>query len=68
MTKNRSTIDEPVAFVWATVFENIGNEDIPRADVLRICIDAGVTPGTAKTQFQRAKHCVISGGELNWKK
>lgn len=45
----RSTCVDPVATVWTLAFDNF---DAPRKDVIAMAIAAGVTPGTAKAQYQ----------------
>jgi hypothetical protein len=49
-SKGQSAAISPVVLAWEIAFEMIGAE---QKDVVRACIDAGITPGTAKTQISR---------------
>lgn len=41
-----------VQMCWETFYQNC---DLPRADVIALCVSRGAMPGTAATQYQRFK-------------
>lgn len=55
--KNSSSVASPTKLVWEIAE---ANQNLPRGDVIRMCIEAGVNEGTAKTQFQKWKRSKIN--------
>lgn len=55
--RGTSSVDGPVATVWAIASEMRAEDPgVARKDILNACLEAGVTFGTARTQYQAWKN------------